>query len=687
MLTVRQILFGLFLLFVIYVNIDGLIRMLRNYSIGRPSERLKDRPLKRLWSVFVYAFGQRKMFKEPSTSLHIFIIYGFIILLIPSIQTYIRAFWPQFTLEWIFGKFYGPYIRVADSIGVIILIIVALSLYRRYVLKQVRYIGTKELHRDMDYILLAITAHVVFSWGVHSMEIYEGQFPGAQYATISAKIAPIWGHLTHTQFIITYEIIWWLHAFSVLLTMVYIMGSNAYINKLKIFPSKHFHVIAAFLSIYFRNLDPMGRIPPLNFEDEEAEQFGIGKVEDFTVVDLIQTTACTGCGMCQANCPAFLNDQPLSPKELILDIREHFLKKAPVVLKQRKGKKLNDYEKQILEEKLIGDVVKPESLWACLTCGACMEACPVMIEHVPKIIGMRQDLVMMEGEFPEGVDKIFRNLEVNGNPWGIGKHLRGDWVKEVADEINVPYIEDKPEAEYLFWVGCFGSFDDRTKKVTKSLAKILNKAGVSFAILGKEEKCTGDPARRLGNEYLAQMLIMENVETLNSHNIKKILTFCPHCYNTFKNEYPDFGGKYEVIHAVELLNDLLKQGKIRVKQEVMQKITYHDSCYLGRYNKIFDAPREIIKQIHVTEFKEMEKNKEKAMCCGAGGGRMWWDSKEGTPINKTRVEMAVKTGADTIAVSCPFCMVMLEDGVIKADVNDKVQVQDIIEIIAANLEK
>ncbi len=660
--------------------------MLRYYSIGKPTDRFNNIPT-RLEKVLTYAIGQKRMFRKPSTAVHFLLFYGFLILLIPSFETYIREIYPPFRMEWVFGELYKPILLVADYIGFFVLGAVIASFYRRLVLKQVRYVSSEGLHRDMTLILYAISAHVIFAWSVHSMEIFLGVFPLPQWAPVSNSIAPIWNNVPTPVFDILYEIVWWLHVFSVLLTTIYIMSTNAYLTKLRIFPSKHFHVIGSFLSIFFQKLEPQGRLTPINFEDETLEQYGVAQIEDFQIHQLVQLTACTGCGLCQELCPAFLNDQPLSPKKLILDIREHFLEKAPILLKQRSGKELNDYEKSVLEKELIGDVISQDTIWACVTCNACQTACPVFIEHIDKIVDMRRDLSMMKAEFPEGVDKIFRNLEVNGNPWGLGKHTRADWVKELGEDLKVPTIDDNPDADYLFWVGCFGSFDDRSKKVTKAFVKILNKANVDFAILGKKEKCTGDPARRLGNEYLAQELIMENVETLNSHNIKRILTFCPHCMNTIQNEYPDFGGNYEVIHAVDFLNELLKENKIKVKPGAISSLTYHDSCYLGRHNDIYDSPREVIKEIRIEDVREMEMNKRTAMCCGAGGGRMWWEGKDGIPINKTRVEMAAKTGAETIAVSCPFCMVMLEDGLLKTDKSDKMQVQDLIEIVAHNLEE
>ena len=540
----------------------------------------------------------------------------------------------------------------------------------------------------MSWILYMIGAHTIFSYLLQSIMVPLGLQQDPDLIPVSNFLVPMWESLNENTLFILYHVIWWFHAFSVWLTLLYIFGTNPWFKQVRLYPSKHFHILGSFLSVFFRNLNPPGRLVPINFEDETLEVYGVDKIEDFTWIQLLNVESCVGCGRCQEVCPAFLNGQPLSPKSLILDLKYHLLEKGPILDKQRKGKELTEEEKKIAEKSLIGEVIKKETLWSCVTCDACETACPMFIEHHDKIVDMRRSLVMMESDFPEGVDRVFRNLEVNGNPWGLSKDARADWAKD----LDVKFLKDHPDAEYLLWVGCAGSFADRNKKTATAMVKILRAAGIDFAILGKEEKCTGDPARRLGNEYLFQELAMENVATLNSYNVKQIITFCPHCFNTLKNEYKDFGGDYEVVHAVDFVNNLLKQGKLELDTTKFQKkMTYHDSCYLGRHNGIYNAPREILLQFSSIEYKEMEMNKDKAMCCGAGGGRFWYDMKEEQPINKTRAEMAVNTGCEAVGVSCPFCAAMFEDGMTKLE-NDgivteeqKPQVVDLIEIVAQTL--
>jgi len=384
--------------------------------------------------------------------------------------------------------------------------------------------------------------------------------------------------------------------------------------------------------------------------------------------------SCTECGRCTSVCPANTVGKSLSPREIIVNIRQRTKDKAPLL-----AKGINEGEQ--FEKTLVHNYISDLELWQCTTCMACVQECPVMIEHIDSIVDFRRNLVLTESQFPSGLNNVFKSLETNFTPWAFSSAERADW----AEGLDVKTMQNDPNCEYLFWVGCAGSFDDRYKKVSRALAKLMQKANIEFRILGIEEKCNGDTARRLGNEYIAQMLIMENVETLNKYNVKKIVTACPHCYHSLKNEYKQFDGNFDVIHHSELIKNLIEDGRITLKENGKSKITYHDSCYLGRYNNIYNEPRKSLQHIKGIDLIEMNRNKDKGFCCGAGGGRMFLEDEEGGRVNEERTKEAIETGADTIVSACPFCMTMMTDGVKHFEKSDEVAVKDIAEIVLENL--
>jgi Fe-S oxidoreductase len=410
---------------------------------------------------------------------------------------------------------------------------------------------------------------------------------------------------------------------------------------------------------------------PINFEDEKVTQYGAAKVTDLSWKDALDYYSCTECGRCQDLCPAHNTQKPLTPKMLVIDLKENLYRNKAAALA---GK----YEEvsHVIDENVTEDVI-----WACTSCRACEIACPVFIGHTDKIYEIRRNLVMMESRFPAEVQTVFKNMETNASPWAFAASDRANWADGLSIKTMAEAEAEKISLDVLLWVGCAGSYDDRNKKVLKAFTSVLKKAGLKFAILGNEEQCTGDPARRIGNEYLYQTLAKANIETLNRYNVKKIVTACPHCFNTIKNEYKDFGGHYEVFHHSQYLARMIAEGKIKPSKSFDEGVTFHDSCYLGRWNGIYAEPRAVLNSIPSVRTIEMKSNHDQSMCCGAGGGRMWMEEKIGKRINITRTEQALDTKAGVVASSCPFCMTMLTDGVKSKEMQDKVRVMDIAELI------
>ncbi|GAA1566912.1 heterodisulfide reductase-related iron-sulfur binding cluster [Kribbella sancticallisti] len=451
---------------------------------------------------------------------------------------------------------------------------------------------------------------------------------------------------------------------------------------------------------------------PIDFENieelDEDAALGVGKVEDFTWKGLLDFTTCTECGRCQSQCPAWNTEKPLSPKLVVMNLREHAFAKAPYLLASSDDDRKSLPELVLAEQErpLVGSpdvaVIDEDALWACTSCGACVQQCPVDIEHVDAIMDMRRYQVLIESSFPSELNGLFKGLENKGNPWNMNPSGRMDWAKDLPFEVkqiggtDPDDPETLAEVEYLFWVGCAGAFEDRAKKTTQAVAELLNMAGVSFAVLGDGETCTGDPARRAGNEFVFQQLAMQNAEVFKETGAKKVVSTCAHCFNTLKNEYSQLGVELDVIHHTQLLNRLVREGKLTPVAPADsslngQKITYHDPCYLGRHNQVYDAPRELLEIIPGAEFAEMPRNQTKSFCCGAGGARMWMEEKIGTRINVNRTTEAVETGADKIATGCPFCRVMLSDGLTakQADgsAREEVEVADVAQLLLASVKR
>jgi Fe-S oxidoreductase len=461
-----------------------------------------------------------------------------------------------------------------------------------------------------------------------------------------------------------FYLVWFTHMALILAFGIYILYS------------KHLHILASHFNLFFHSTAPKGALQPI-MDMEEADSFGASNVAEFTWKQLLDLYACTECGHCNVNCPATLSEKPLHPKDIITNLKKHLLADGKDFLKGVGDENKDDYC-------VIGSSIVPEdNIWDCTNCGACMEACPVGIEHVQKIVDMRRYLVLMESKFPSEAKSVFKGMENNSNPWGIGKSTREEWAKGL--DMNI-LSNSGGGVDILFYVGCAGSFDDHGKKVARAMVKILNVAGINFGILGNEEVCCGDPARRIGNEYLYQLMVEENINVLNKYRFRRIVTACPHGFNTLKNEYPKLGGKYEVLHHTELITELIKNGKLRIKGELDKIVTYHDSCFLGRYNSNYELPRKIINAIPKTKLVEMDRNRKFAFCCGAGGGRMWLPRVRGQRVYAMRTEQALAKNPDLIATACPFCAIHFEDGLKFHDADGKVRVLDVAEFVADHLD-
>lgn len=663
-MELKNYIFTLVFILAVGFFIHSCLRLYKFMMVAKKPDNRFNNFSQRLKNVFTIAFAQTKLLRDPIAGLlHFLIFWGFMLFIFAVIESIIQGFYSTFNLSFL-GPFYYAITFIQDLFGLFVIVAVLFSLWRRFIQKVPRLNVDKEGKLDAAFILLMIMFVCISMFGYNSAaySINGFNFHPNEYRPISAILSSMFFTAESSSTNFLYEFFWWMH-------ILIIFGFLNYLPY-----SKHLHVLTSIPNVFFANLEPeRNTIKPLNLEDETLEKFGSSDIEDLSWKQILDGYSCTECGRCTNACPAHSVGKSLSPREIIVNIRKRTEDKAPLLVE-------NKPDEEIFSKQLVHDYIKDIELWECTTCMACVQECPVMIEHLDSIVDMRRYLVLTESEFPANLNNVFKSLETNFTPWAFNQADRAAW----AEGMNIKTMAEDPNGEILFWVGCAGSFDDRYKKVTKAFATLMQKAGVDFRILGTEEKCNGDTARRLGNEYLAQMMMQENISTLNQYNVKKIVTACPHCFHSLKNEYPQFGGNFEVKHHSEFLSELIQNGKISLKNEIkQQEITYHDSCYLGRYNQIYDAPRKVLRSSKL-EIKEMDRNKSRGFCCGAGGGRMFLEDEEGGRINEERTKEALATGADTIASACPFCMTMLTDGVKHFEKQEEVFVKDIAEIILEN---
>ncbi|QDO87394.1 4Fe-4S dicluster domain-containing protein [Ornithinimicrobium ciconiae] len=728
-----------------------IVGFVAKFRLGQPATGRTDEPGARTLTLLREFLAHNRMARKPMVAVaHWFVMLGFLLLTTTLATAYGQLFNPHFALPLI--GHWPPYIWLAELfgwgtlIGIIALIVLRQRLHPRTHDRESRFWGSTFWQAYVvEFVILGVGLCIV---ALRGLEYALGKATGAEWADFvhfptTGWIGNFFDGMSEGA----------LETTIVLVALVKILISMGWMITIAVTPTMGvaWHRFLAFFNIWFKR-HPDGRTSlgelqpiavggePVDFENieelDEDAALGVGKIEDFTWKGLLDFSTCTECGRCQEQCPAWNTDKPLSPKMMVMNLRNHHHAKAPWLMASEEARDAaGDGTAEAPAAGVTGDgsaaarhgiplsavleaqrelvgategdptiptggaVIDPDVLWSCTTCGACVEQCPVDIEHVDMIVDLRRYQTLIESAFPSELGGLFKNLENKQNPWGMSARARMDWAKDLPFEVKVAGadVEDLDEVDYLFWVGCAGAYEDRAKKTTRAVAELLNTAGVSFAVLGDGETCTGDPARRAGNEFLFQMLAQQNVEVLNEVNATKIVVTCAHCFNTIKNEYPQLGGKYQVVHHTQLLNRLVREKKLtpvaRPEEadttgvaSTAETVTYHDPCYLGRHNGVYSPPRELLGALPGVEMREMPRSKEKSFCCGAGGARMWMEEKLGNRINVNRTEEALATGADRIAIGCPFCRVMLSDGLTEKQsegAREEVEVVDVAQMLLA----
>lgn len=652
----------------------GLYRRSKRWVLLGSAEVRWDRPMQRLGRIVWSGFGQRRVSEYAYAGvMHALMFIGFVLLLIGTCLVAIERDIGQILLgltpvAFLKGSFYTVFSFVLDVAGVMVIVGCAMALYRRYV-TQPSYLRGRPAYGFWVLFLLVVSAtgfYVEAARIAHAGFVIQGNQIVETEASVEKWASPVGYALAAilpraaVAPPVQHAVSWWLHG---LLSFGFILGFAFGAMR---------HAVTGLANIFFAPLDRShGTLDPIT-NMEEADTFGVTSVDQFRWKTLFDGDACVSCGRCEIHCPATITGTPLSPRRIVLSINRAWESATGKVLA---GEAIEQHEP------IVDNYITPDELWSCTTCGACMQQCPIAIEHIPAIVDLRRSLVMMESRFPEEAQLTLTNLENAGNPWGLDNESRADWARD----LNVPTLEEDPHPDVLFWVGCAGSFDARARSTSRALVKILNAAGVRFAILGSEERCCGDPARRIGHEYLYSLLAEMAVQTLNDHAIKKIVTPCPHCFHTLLNEYPQLGGHYEVIHHTDFIAELIAEGRLNgLSGNGDISTVYHDSCYLGRHNAVYESPREAVRSAGL-RLVEMPRSGPESFCCGAGGGRMWMEENLGDKsVNVERSEEAIRTGAGQVAVACPFCKTMIADGV-KEKGREDLPVLDVAELVADKL--
>ncbi|HEX3866816.1 MAG TPA: (Fe-S)-binding protein [Gemmatimonadaceae bacterium] len=668
------------------LNVQRLVGYMR---VGLAEDRT-DHPLVRLKNVLTIGIGQTKIFRDPvAGAMHATIFWGFMVLTAGTIEILAQGVFPGFSYALLLPEpLYLLYALSQDAFACVVIVAIAFAFYRRLVLHPKRLEGDHLEHTDALIILGMIGGLMVTlllanacQFVVDPSSIVPTKLASRAIAQAIAAVDPnpvAWAHVC-----------WWMHALLILTFLNYLPYS------------KHLHVVTSLFNVYLSNTSGPGQkgvMRPMNLE-ADVEQFGASDVDHLTWKNLLDGYSCTECGRCTSVCPANITGKPLSPRKIVINARQRLMEKGPLVTGDRMefshpalvhgegGDAGAATATDVLEHRLLDTYITEDELWACTSCRACVQECPVSIDQLDVINQMRRHLVLSESRFPEEIQPAFESMERNGSPWAFSPGDRAKWAEGMDIPTMAELTERGERPDILFWVGCMGSFDDRAKKITVAFARILKACHIDFAILGQEEHCHGDPARRMGNEYLYQTLAADTIGTLDRYAVKTIVTSCPHCFHQMGNEFPQLGGNYEVIHHSTFIERLLQEQRVPLQTDDGRRLTvaYHDSCYLGRYNDVYDAPREALRRaLPVIELVEPKRTRDRGLCCGAGGGRMFMEERTGKRINAERTEELLATGADAIAVACPFCMTMISDGVNAAQ--STVPVLDIAEVVAGQLE-
>lgn len=637
-------------------NIYNLVKLI---TLGKKEDNRFDNIPLRIKKVLVYVFGQRRLFKYRFAGLeHAMIFWGFVIITIGTVELLIGGVIPGFQL--IPGKAHELYELILDIVQALVLVAIGMGIINRLTIGRRREVNGPDAVVILGLIFgLMITAFLYMGGRIQLGEVNASMLP------VSNMFSSLYDGMSADRIEYFKEFSWWFHILIVL----------GFLNYLPY--SKHSHVLTAVLNVFFQSLRPRGAMSKLDFEDipEDLDHFGGGKIEDFSWKDMLDAYTCTECGRCTDQCPAWNTEKVLSPRDIVVKLRHYVSSEGKEIL--------NGKPSQDQPEIPSTEWVTPEELWACTSCNACVEQCPLFIDQMGKIMDMRRYLTL-EGKLSGSAMRTLQKLQSHGNPWGFDPDDRGNWLTDMGVSVLGVNAESAENFDVIYWTGCFGGYDPRGQEVSKAIVSLLKLAEVNFAVMGPMETCTGDPARRLGEEALYQMLATQNVESLNEMKVKKILANCPHCFNTIKNEYPDFGGNYEVVHHSDFLLQLVREGKINPDENLNKKMTYHDSCYLGRYNQVYDSPREILKSIPGIDLVEMKRTKSKSFCCGAGGGKIWME-EEAPRVNWNRFDEAADLKPDTLATACYFCNTMFDDAAKFRGKEEEMEIKDIAEILHSSV--
>jgi Fe-S oxidoreductase/nitrate reductase gamma subunit len=643
----------------------SIYRRYKLWHLGKPDDRSKNiggRIGVFIRTMFVDILAHRRFLREPYPGImHLLIFWGFVILLLASAIDAVT----HYANRHIVGTPYLWFSLMADIGGLLVLVGIVMAAYRRYILKPERLNSVLD-----DGIGLALIAAILITGymveGLRQAATELTPHPDwAVWSPFGFVFAKAFAGMSQDSLLFWHRSLWWFHA---------ALTIGAFIYVALVF-SKLQHILVSPLNVFFRSLGPVGAPAPIDIESAESETLGVGEIKDFTWKQLLDLDACTNCGRCQDACPAWATGKPLSPRKVVQDLKVHMLKAGS-----------NQATQSDNALTLVSEAPNEAEIWACTTCGACQETCPVYVEHIVKIIDLRRNLVLAQNKMPESAQLMLRNMQSRGHPWaGIQSlRLRGDWTHDVELKI----LAEDNSTHTLFWVGCTGALVERNVAATLSMTRVLKAAGVDFGVLGEAEICCGDPARRAVYEFQFQIMAEENIEVFKSYNIEEIITSCPHCYNIIKNEYPRYGGDFKVVHYTQLVADLVRQGRLSLTNELNSKLTYHDPCYLGRYNSIYQEPRQVLEAIPRTKLEEMERSRSTSFCCGGGGGHMWIEEEPGTTkINQTRLEDVLETGAEAVVTACPYCLQMFEESIERKEVTDSLKAKDLIEIVEAAMKQ